>query len=74
MEEDMVKKKLKAQYDLVKPLYESMCQEIIKQLQTLLNDNGIKLAVPLDYRVKEWDSSIAKIERYSINIDEVSIV
>ena len=36
--------------------YEQFCRELKKQIESLLNESDIKLATPIEWRVKEWGS------------------
>lgn len=66
---------LKNQYDLEFQNYSNLCKEVIRQLEVLLNEKSIKLAVPMHFRVKEWESVLNKCQRYSLkpsNIEEIN--
>ncbi|OMI06366.1 hypothetical protein BVL54_21615 [Bacillus paralicheniformis] len=66
---------LKKQYELEFSNYNSLCKEVIKQLEVLFKEKSIKLAVPIHFRVKEWESIIDKCQRYSIqprSIEEIN--
>lgn len=53
---------LKVKYDSEYSIYDSMCNEIIRQISYLLNENNITLAIPISYRIKEWSSITNKIQ------------
>lgn len=63
---------LKTQYEFQGPKYRLLCKEIINQLEVLLKEANVKLAVPITYRVKEWTSIIDKCNRYSLKILNIS--
>ncbi|MGE7766650.1 GTP pyrophosphokinase [Peribacillus sp. NPDC096540] len=63
---------LKTQYDFEIPKYRTLCKEIIKQLEILLKENDVKLAVPINYRVKEWSSLLDKCKRYSMEPNDIT--
>lgn len=62
---------LKSQYDSAHPNYLALCEEVIKQLEVLMDEKSIKLAVPIHYRVKDWDSIIDKCQRYSLDLNDI---
>lgn len=57
---------LKVQYKRKKPLYEKFCQEIKGQLFEILRSQGIALAVPIQFRIKSWESILDKCNRRDI--------
>lgn len=65
-------KDLKKQYDSKYYFYDSLCKELMKQLLVLFERDAIKLAVPLEYRVKDWKSIIEKCDRYNIEPKDIS--
>lgn len=58
---------LKKQYEVKYSHYQTLCKEVIRQLEVLFEENTIKLTVPIHYRVKEWDSIVDKCQRYNLN-------
>lgn len=54
---------LRVQYEQKKSLYKKFCQEIMGQLFELLHQGGIALAVPIESRVKSWESILDKCNR-----------
>jgi len=68
---------LKDSYEVSKSLYELLCDEVDKQLNYLLEQEGIVLATPITGRVKIWSSIVKKCEKYKIepkNIVEINDV
>ncbi|WP_188453783.1 GTP pyrophosphokinase [Virgibacillus oceani] len=65
---------LRKQYSNLKGDYQLLCEEIIKQLKELIreSDQKVNIAVPIEYRVKQWDSVIGKIEKYQLDIDDIA--
>lgn len=62
---------LKQEYDNSRYLYSKLCDEVYHQIKELVKQNDIKLAVPIEHRVKELSSVIQKYERYD-NIKNLS--
>lgn len=54
---------LKAEYEQKAPLYAALCRELKTQLGELLRDARIRLAFPIEDRVKPWDSVLEKCQR-----------
>lgn len=63
---------LYAEYNRVHSDYMKLCSEINIQLNLLLEQKGVKLAVPVEYRVKEWDSIVLKLERFNTDLKSIS--
>lgn len=63
---------LKNDYDEKAPLYNSLCEELSKQIEELLRDASVALAVPLEARVKTLDSLLDKCERNSLEPEALS--
>ncbi|MGG3448644.1 hypothetical protein ABER98_01785 [Domibacillus aminovorans] len=63
---------LKVQYEEKRGLYKVLCKELSNQLSELLQEKDIKLAVPIEHRVKELGSVIDKIEKYEMDIENIS--
>src|SRR2546423_3962108 len=45
--------------------------ELNRQLSTLLEDNKIALGLPIQFRIKTWDSLQGKLERKSLHISTI---
>lgn len=65
---------LRAQYDIKRSSYLSLCTEMKKQIEFLLDEQGIQLAFPVEYRIKQWDSILGKIEKYKMEIDDICAI
>lgn len=59
---------LKEEHSILFPKCETLCQEIVHQLQRLLVDNNIKTAVPIQFRAKKWESIFEKLEQKRFNV------
>ena len=57
---------LKSEYELKSSLYEKLCREIKAQLSELLHRQRIELALPIESRVKSWESITEKCQRRNI--------
>lgn len=57
---------LRHEYELKAPLYESLCSEIVRQIQELLRSEGIELSSAIEWRVKSWASIAEKIRRKGV--------
>ena len=57
---------LRSEYDLKKSQYEKLCNEIKAQLSELLRREHIALALPIESRVKPWESISQKCERRNV--------
>lgn len=55
---------IKQEYSDYRYLYSKLCEEVYHQIKELVKQHDIKLAVPIEYRVKELTSVIQKFERY----------
>jgi len=62
---------LKKQYELEFSNYNSLCKEVIRQLEVLFKEKSIKLAVPIHFRIKEWESITDKCQRYSLQPSKI---
>lgn len=65
---------LKNQYDEIKPKVLEFQDEIKKQLTELFKQNSIPLAVPIESRVKNWESINNKIDRSGEIFNEITNV
>lgn len=57
---------LKAEYNQKSSLYGRFCTELEKQIGELLRQESIALAVPIEKRVKPWESVADKCERSKV--------
>jgi putative GTP pyrophosphokinase len=44
-------------------IYENLCESLKIQISTLISQEGINIALPIEYRVKSWDSIVDKCNR-----------
>jgi ppGpp synthetase/RelA/SpoT-type nucleotidyltranferase len=63
---------LRSSYDTTRPVADHFAQRLAEQLAELLSANQISLAVPIEHRVKAWDSIRDKVERQSLKITNVA--
>jgi putative GTP pyrophosphokinase len=63
---------LKASYDLRAPIAARYCARLAEQVGEIINSNNISLAVPIETRVKTWQSLSEKIERQKLQIYDVA--
>jgi ppGpp synthetase/RelA/SpoT-type nucleotidyltranferase len=64
--------KLKSEYLSARGKAERLCESLMTQIETLVASNEIALAVPLESRVKTWDSIEEKISRKSLQLQEIA--
>jgi len=64
-------KKLHEQYLALEHDARRLQRNVIEQIEHLLSKNGVALGVPLETRIKDWNSIGEKIERKSLQIDDV---
>ena len=57
---------LRAEYDQKSSLYDRFCGELEKQIGELLRQEGVALAVPIEKRVKPWESIADKCQRSKV--------
>lgn len=57
---------LNREYDQKYPLYNLLCQELVTQINVLLNEQGITAILPIEKRVKSWNSISEKCRRNQI--------
>ncbi len=62
---------LKTNYDKVKPLAEKFMAALCEQLESILLTHGITLGVPLERRIKSFESISGKIERNEISLRSI---
>ncbi len=63
---------LKRQYDENKYLYDRLNEQVVSQIKVLLDEHKIKLASPLETRVKEWSSIAEKCERNQLELNSIA--
>lgn len=62
---------LESEYRIAAPVAKSFCTEITRQISKLLEDQNISLGVPLQSRVKDWNSIVDKLGRINLNINGI---
>ena len=62
---------LRKEYESVKGPAKDFCDALTEQIKTLLSKENISLAVPVESRVKSWDSIRNKLERRSVELESV---
>ncbi|GMA58010.1 ppGpp synthetase/RelA/SpoT-type nucleotidyltransferase [Alicyclobacillus sacchari] len=65
----------KEAYDGMRSVYEDFCLFLSRELSQLVDNQGVKLAVPIHFRVKTWDSIVEKYQRRNItefSLDQIS--
>jgi ppGpp synthetase/RelA/SpoT-type nucleotidyltranferase len=62
---------LETEYRSIFPSAVRMANCVKDELSSLVEQNNISLAVPLEYRVKEWSSISEKLERVALQIDQI---
>ena len=69
----MVKKidKLIEDYESKDSSVFDFCTELVKQIQVLIEQNSIKLAIPIDYRIKSLSSIKSKIENRNLQLNNI---
>lgn len=63
--------KLEAEYRLKAPTLARFCESIQSELSQLLFSNDITLGVPMEARIKTWDSLSEKLERRAFSLKSV---
>jgi putative GTP pyrophosphokinase len=59
---------LAAEYQELAPLAQDFADELHRQISSLLTQNGIRLGVPIEKRVKTWESISEKLERKTLQV------
>lgn len=54
--------KIHEEYHSQKSQYDRFCTEVVKQITELLSSASVVPALPIQYRVKSWDSILDKFE------------
>ena len=62
---------LKREYSLIVPLAKRFSEELVHQINRLLEQEKIYLSIPIQCRVKGWDSIAEKLERKTIKINSI---
>ena len=63
---------LKQEYDSIRSIAQRLANSITDQIRELVSTQCIRLAVPLECRVKEWGSIQDKIERNHLGIEAIT--
>jgi ppGpp synthetase/RelA/SpoT-type nucleotidyltranferase len=63
---------LHEEYDAIFPKAEGLQNFVREQLETLLRDNDVILGIPIEFRIKEWDSIAEKIRRKSLVLPNIA--
>ena len=64
--------RLREGYLAGRPLLDRFCKGLVEQLNELFRSNSISLAVPLECRVKSWESIESKMERLELGTRDVA--
>lgn len=68
-----VKKEIELEYASLKNVYDKLCEESSKQIEVMIENGLIKLAVPIEKRTKTIKSVLEKIERYNYTkLDQIN--
>jgi ppGpp synthetase/RelA/SpoT-type nucleotidyltranferase len=62
---------MRAEYNLIAPIALRFTDELVHQLDRLLADQQIPLALPIQRRVKEWSSIEEKLERTAMSLSSI---
>ncbi|MGN7931085.1 GTP pyrophosphokinase [Sphingopyxis sp. 22461] len=71
MNQRMVNELLKSQYSENYRRAESLKNELVSQIHSIISREKITLGVPLEHRVKSWDSIEEKFDRKSIELPDI---
>src|SRR3982750_47228 len=63
--------RLQSEYHTISTLAERFSISLKDELEELLQVNKISLGVPVEHRVKRWDSIVEKIERKTLSLDSI---
>ena len=63
--------KLNLEYQELAPILHRFRNELVKQLEALLANEQISLAVPIESRVKTWESISSKLDRLDLNLSSL---
>ena len=64
-------KKLLQEYESVKNSAENFCNALVEQINKLLFKENISLAIPVESRVKSWDSIRKKLQRSGLELKSI---
>jgi ppGpp synthetase/RelA/SpoT-type nucleotidyltranferase len=62
---------LEQEYKSTAPIAENFCIELTNQINRLVEDQGITLGFPIQFRVKQWESLVEKLERLGLEMTSV---
>ena len=62
---------LREEYVKIQPVATRFCLSVKQQIEELLSTASVTLGVPLEFRVKPWESIVGKIERGSLELATV---
>ncbi|MGD0489015.1 MAG: RelA/SpoT domain-containing protein [Syntrophorhabdales bacterium] len=68
----MITDDLEKEYYSIQSTCTAFSDELTRQLKKLLGDRKIALGVPIEHRVKAWDSILSKSERQSVTLKSVT--
>ena len=68
----MITDDLEKEYYAIQPACNQFSRALARQFENLLDDNRIRLGVPIEHRVKTWDSIIDKSGRKSVTLKRVT--
>lgn len=63
---------LKNEYFQMKPVAEHFCVELVKQVETLVEQNKMQLGFPIQARIKTWASIEEKLTRVGLKLRSIS--
>lgn len=64
--------KIHEEYQSQKSQYSRFCTEVVKQLTELLSSASVTPALPIQYRVKSWNSTLDKLETKGDSLKKLS--
>jgi ppGpp synthetase/RelA/SpoT-type nucleotidyltranferase len=67
-------KSLHSEYLSLVPVFVRLQKVMSEQLEQLVNASGLTLGVPIESRVKSWESIAEKFERKSLNTDSLAAI
>lgn len=71
MNPDM-QQELRVSYEAKLPLAQSFAERLSEQILELLQQENLSLAVPIEFRVKNWESITGKIEDKKLELNEIT--
>ncbi len=63
---------LRANFELKSPLAQNFAKKLSNELDELLKRESVSLAVPIEFRVKSWESIVNKIESQKLELNEIT--